>query len=359
MASSLRIGLVLTLAAGPALAQTPAATPAAPATAPAPAAAPAPVEAAAEAAAEAPAEAAAETPALSAQEQAAQFFNEGREAFRDKKFRTAADKFRAAYNLDPAPILLYNLARAAEEMGDPEASIEHYRNYINRVGPDAEDRDEVERRIRVMEKTIEAARRAKIRIVGLPPKAKILVDGARATLEDGLVRADPGTRTLDVQPADGPPWSRTIVLRNGQYIEIPYEEVKPEPIETGMSTRALAGWITLGGGAVSTVLGGVFYGLATAAADDRDAQQRAIRAAENSGDIARLTALGAAVEQTEDDYESHRTATYVFLGLGGAALITGATLLILDQFDDGAAGDDGVSAVIVPLPGGLGLSGHF
>lgn len=356
MASSLRIGLVLTLAAGPALAQTPAATPAAPATAPAPA------EAAVEAPAEAPAEAATEGPALSAQEQAAQFFNEGREAFRDKKFRTAADKFRAAYNLDPAPILLYNLARAAEEMGDPEASIEHYRNYINRVGPDAEDRDEVERRIRVMEKTIEAARRAKIRIVGLPPKAKILVDGARATLEDGLVRADPGTRTLDVQPADGPPWSRTIVLRNGQYIEIPYEEVKPEPIETGMSTRALAGWITLGGGAVFTVIGGVFYGQATAAAEDRDARQRAIRAAEDSGDLARITALGEAVEQAEEDYEGHRTATYVFLGLGGAALITGATLLILDQFDDGAAGaagDDGVSATIVPLPGGIGLGGHF
>ncbi|MCB9550320.1 MAG: hypothetical protein H6705_00100 [Myxococcales bacterium] len=241
-------------------------------------------------------------------------------------------------------------------MGDPEAAIEHYRAYIDRMGPEAEDRDEVERRIRVMEKTITAARRAKVRIVGLPPKAKILVDGGRASLEDGLVRADPGTRTIEVRPQDGAPWSRTLVLRQGQYIEIPYGEIEALPPEPGMSTRALAGWITLGGGAVFTVIGGVFYSQATAAADDRDAHQRAIRAAEGSGDVSRLTALGAAAESAADDYESNRTGTYVFFGLGAAALITGATLLTLDALDDGATP---TTATLVPLPGGVGLGGRF
>lgn len=303
-----------------------------------------------------PAPAAPTEPALSAQEQAAQFFNEGREAFRDKKFRLAADKFRAAFNLDPAPILLYNLARAAEEMGDPEAAIEHYRAYIDRMGPDAEDRDEVERRIRVMEVTIAAARRAKIRIVGLPPKAKLLVDGGRVTLEDGLVRADPGTRTIEVRPQDGAPWSRTVVLRQGQYIEIPYGQVDAPPPEPGMSTRTIAGLVTLGGGAILTVVGGVFYSQATAAADDREAHQRAIRAAEGSGDVSRLTALGAAAEAAADDYETNRTATYVFFGLGAAALVTGATLLTLEWLDDGAGA---ATATVVPMPGGIGVGGRF
>ena len=99
---------------------------------------------------------------LTAKEQAAIYFQEGRAFFKAKDFRKASERFQAAYNLDPVPILLYNLARASEEMGEPDKAIEHYRFYLKRLGPKAEDRGEVERRIRVMEKTVSAARRARV-----------------------------------------------------------------------------------------------------------------------------------------------------------------------------------------------------
>lgn len=299
----------------------------------------------------APAEADAAAPQLSAPERAAQFFNEGRELFREKQFRAASDKFRAAYNLDPSPILLYNLARAAEETPDPERAIEHYRNYLNAVGPEAEDRDEVERRIRVMEKTLIAARRAKVRIVGLPNGAEIKVDGETATLEDGLVRPDAGSRTIVVRAADTPPWSRTILLRNGQYVELQYGEAEATVPERGISTRALAGYITAGSGAALLIVGGVFHVQANAAADEYDDHQATIRTLR--GDDPRLIELNAAAGSARDDYESSRTAAYLMYGVGGAALATGAVLLALEWLDTPT------TTALVPTPGGFGLTGTF
>lgn len=292
-----------------------------------------------------------EAPTLSAPEQAAKFFNEGRELFRDKQFRAASDKFRAAYNLDPSPILLYNLARAAEETPDPERAVEHYQNYLNAVGPDAEDRDEVERRIRVMEKTLIAARRAKVRIVGMPQGAEIKVDGAVATLEDGLVRPDSGSRTIVVRAAGTPPWSRTILLRNGQYVELQYGEAEAKVPERGISTRALAGYITAGSGAALLIAGGVFHVKANASADEYADHQDTIRTLDI--DDPRLFELNAAVDGARDDYESSRTAAYLLYGVGGAALATGATLLVLEWLDGPT------TTALVPTPGGIGLTGTF
>jgi tetratricopeptide (TPR) repeat protein len=76
-------------------------------------------------------------------------FEEGRTAFRAGDFETALARFEHAYKLDDAPVLLYNIARANEELGRLEPAIYHYELYLKRL-PDAEDRADVERRVRVM-----------------------------------------------------------------------------------------------------------------------------------------------------------------------------------------------------------------
>lgn len=291
--------------------------------------------------------------ALSAQEQAAVFFEKGRDFFKQKRYREAAEQFQAAYNLDPVPILLYNLARAAEEMGDPERAIGHYQSYLKRVGPEAEDRGEVERRIRVMEKTIAAARRARVRIVGLPPQAKILVDGQPAELEDGLVRAEPGRRELRVVPEAGPPWVKQLGLDTGEYVEVVYGEVEAPPPEPGMSATAIAGWSAAGGGLVLAALGGVFYAEASAASDE---WQDAVDALRETSDEQAQAPLVVAKADAADRAESNEVAAYVLWGLGGAALAAGATLLALEY---GAGDGPTTEAAVVPLPGGVGLIGRF
>lgn len=95
--------------------------------------------------------------AATAQEKARAEYDAGVESFRSKDFDTALQHFDRAYKLDPSPILIYNLARAHEEMGHAGLAIEHYQLYLDR-SPDASDRADVERRVRVMSAIIEQGR---------------------------------------------------------------------------------------------------------------------------------------------------------------------------------------------------------
>jgi tetratricopeptide (TPR) repeat protein len=78
--------------------------------------------------------------------QASAYYDEGVTAFRAGEFEAAAERFQLAYNLDPSPELLYNLARAHEEAGNNSAAVLHFRSYLARY-PDSEDSDDVRRRM--------------------------------------------------------------------------------------------------------------------------------------------------------------------------------------------------------------------
>lgn len=83
-------------------------------------------------------------------EQAAEAYGQGVEAFKEKDFKTALGHFDHAFKLDPSPILLYNIARCHEEMGALDPAISNFQLYLAKA-PKSSDREDVERRIRVME----------------------------------------------------------------------------------------------------------------------------------------------------------------------------------------------------------------
>ncbi len=74
------------------------------------------------------------------------WYDEGVVLFKAGRFVEAAERFQLAYNVDPAPTLLYNLARAHEEAGHAAEAQLFFESYLDRY-PQAEDRAEVERRI--------------------------------------------------------------------------------------------------------------------------------------------------------------------------------------------------------------------
>ena len=87
-------------------------------------------------------------PALKAHAESA--YQAGVDAFGQQDFDGALKLFDQAFKLDPSPILLYNIARCHEEMGTLDPAIRNFELYLVRA-PDAPDRADVERRIRVME----------------------------------------------------------------------------------------------------------------------------------------------------------------------------------------------------------------
>lgn len=76
-------------------------------------------------------------------------YAEGVKAFRVRNFEVALGHFERAFKLDSSPVLLYNLARCHEELGNNIAAVDNYELYLARA-PDAADRTNVEERVRLL-----------------------------------------------------------------------------------------------------------------------------------------------------------------------------------------------------------------
>jgi tetratricopeptide (TPR) repeat protein len=63
----------------------------------------------------------------SPREQAQLVFREGQAFFEQGQFREAAARFLSAFQLDPHPIIMFNIARAYEEAGDLLQALQHFR----------------------------------------------------------------------------------------------------------------------------------------------------------------------------------------------------------------------------------------
>lgn len=87
-------------------------------------------------------------------ERALSLFQESADHYRAGRFGVAAELLREAYDLHPEPVLLYNLGRALDGMGEFQEAIQAYRDYVE-AAPDAEDRGAVERRIQTLESYLE------------------------------------------------------------------------------------------------------------------------------------------------------------------------------------------------------------
>ena len=123
--------------------------------------------------------------AQTAVEKARAAYDAGVEDFRAKRYPAALQHFERAYKLDPSPVLIYNLARAHEEMGHAALAIEHYELYLARL-PDASDRADVERRIRVMRAILEREQAAEAAGPNLMPYAYLSAGVGAAVLTAGI-----------------------------------------------------------------------------------------------------------------------------------------------------------------------------
>jgi tetratricopeptide (TPR) repeat protein len=78
--------------------------------------------------------------------EALELFSQSDEHYKRGEFEQAADLLRRAYDLYPEPLLLYNLARALEGLGDAEGAITQYERYLAEA-TSIDDRGAIERRV--------------------------------------------------------------------------------------------------------------------------------------------------------------------------------------------------------------------
>ena len=85
-------------------------------------------------------------PDPAAKARALELFDQSDVHYKKGEFEDAAKLLREAYDIYPEPLLLYNLARALEGMGDLSGAIEHYEKYLQ-SGTEIVDRPAIERRL--------------------------------------------------------------------------------------------------------------------------------------------------------------------------------------------------------------------
>jgi tetratricopeptide (TPR) repeat protein len=87
----------------------------------------------------------------SAEQQALDVYKKSKAAYDRGDFKTAVDLLLQAYAIEPKPVILFNLARAYEGLGEVENAIDAYTRYLEKE-PNSSDRGALERRVATLEK---------------------------------------------------------------------------------------------------------------------------------------------------------------------------------------------------------------
>lgn len=89
-----------------------------------------------------------------ADERALSLYRAGETAFRAGEYEAALDLFQRAYGLSPRPRLLHNMAVCADRLRQDARAADLYSQYLERE-PQAENREEIEGRVRALRRAIE------------------------------------------------------------------------------------------------------------------------------------------------------------------------------------------------------------
>jgi tetratricopeptide (TPR) repeat protein len=124
------------------------------------------------------------------QEEARQQYERGTVAYNLERFDEAIAAFSRAYELDPAPTLLFNIAQARWKKGENERAVFYYRRYLD-ADPAAPNRAQVEARIRELQARPQpnaVAQAPAVAPVAVAPAPPLFVQAAPAPAREPLYR---------------------------------------------------------------------------------------------------------------------------------------------------------------------------
>ncbi|MBI2894923.1 MAG: hypothetical protein HYY06_15310 [Deltaproteobacteria bacterium] len=239
---------------------------------------------------------AAEAQSRRAVQRARIFFSKGVRQYDRGQFQPALRSFTRAYQLAPAPAVVYNIAQCHLSLGHDSDAARHFRLYLQEL-PDAPNRREVERRLREIDARVAAQRR------------------------DQRLRAMADVR--DEQER----------LERREVVDDELASSSGAPRSGGVGA---ATWIVLGAGVATAGIGGLFAWDAAVKQSDLD---------EPSLDCSRSIQRCLDLVESGDRSATLRT---ILLGAGGAILTTGIVMLVVDL---SSSDDDAPEAVLAPRLG--------
>jgi len=216
------------------------------------------------------------------QDLAKQFFVLGDKLYRRGDYEGALANFQKAYKYSQKPELVFNIARCNELLGNLEAAIQFYTEYLKSDPPNAE---------------ILKARVENLRL--------------RAAKGTPVKEPGPSSQAMEASPTSASPTSAppASAPASGQ-----------EPVTPTSRPLRLPGWILVGAGGALLVTGALLGWQASVKAKEIDDASRS---------VPRVSFEDC--EDTERAGKGLQTGAIISLAVGGAAAAAGAVLLILDS----------------------------
>jgi hypothetical protein len=287
---------------------------------------------------------------------ALELFGQGNELFTESEYLRAAEKYRAALTSWDHPRIHGNLATVLINLDDPIKALEHIDRALARgAGP---FEAHVHTQLLTHRKLLEA-QLTTLRI-------RCSVDGVAVTLDgkplftgpgDAVVRVRSGSHQAVARKKGHLTQTRNVSAAGGDTLDV---TLKPIPLSEATSyERRWTPWIpwTVAGGGAVLALSGFAFGRASVAA--RDDYEAGLRDGCPSG-----CAPEEVPEQVYDDrdraelFNAFEVTGYL---VGGAAIVTGTVLIILNQERPVFTDESGERLSVVPLlsPGQLGAALHW
>ena len=270
-------------------------------------------------------------------------FLRGQTAYQQGDFQRAVDAWRRAYEADPRPLLLYNLARAYERLGQINEALEALDEYLDRASPD----DEHQSNARALSASLrERLAATAFVVVGAPDGTTIVVDGTAHSRTPRVdpIRVEPGSHQIELRHDDYESFQAAVVVPAGQTVEV-RAQMQPRAGGSVVLTPAsdvhteepssLLPFVLIAGGGAAIAVGAALGIIALGAADDPE-----------QFDSARGLALGADI----------------LFGVGAIAAGVGVVLLAIGGGEaerEPTLARLRVSPAIGPAMGGAVLGGDF
>ena len=232
-------------------------------------------------------------------------FVRGQEQANARNYQAALGYFECSFRNRAHPDTLYNIARAAEFTGDFRRALDAWRGYL-RLNPDAQDRAQIEDRIRGLERSVQEA-------------------AAQPAQPNNNQPAQP-TWT----PPQNTPAAQPVPQNWDTPSNTPSNVYNPEsynPSYTQPSQWSTYGWYIAGGGLALAVVGIIFATPIILLMADAGSDA--------FSDPSDLTCAEEGVINDDDTFEYEevssgcRTFGWILVGIGGSAILGGALTALI------------------------------
>jgi len=263
----------------------------------------------------------AEPPPPNLTDHAKQLYLLGAEAFTAQRNADAIRYFQQAAKLVPSSKLRYNIALAYDEMGDTGRALREYRSFLAEE-PNSPHQEEVTARVAELEQRLAATGVQQLSVSSEPRGAMLRVGGELVGVTPWTGELTPGQHRLRLELAGYRTHDADVALVSQHASDVVValtQEAQPPPTERSAWARIQPlTWSFLGVG-VGALAGGLAFELSRSSSAER--------AGSASSPESAAQHRGAA--------DAKQMASLLLFGVGGAFVISGSVLLVLDLNRDG------------------------